>query len=81
MSPGPSCTMRKRVSIPTAVDDRPSKDITDTALAAVASSRKSPTGTGSMNGRSRQPLPQEFRHRQSLDGWVSSLPLLHNLAA
>ncbi|KII90711.1 hypothetical protein PLICRDRAFT_542275 [Plicaturopsis crispa FD-325 SS-3] len=70
-SPGPSRTPRKRVSL--AMDVPPEEegyegDVTSAALAAVASSRRSPT-----NGkRARQPLPKEFRH--SLDGRSSNEP-------
>lgn len=54
-------------------------DITDAALAAVASARQSPidTGTaGTSSRRSRQPLPWEFRDgvRRSLDGQTSIEP-------
>jgi hypothetical protein len=44
------------------------QDVTEAALAAVASTRRSPTE----NRRSRQPLPREFRDRErrSLDGRV-----------
>ena len=51
-------------------------DVAEAALAAVASSRRSPTGSK----RARQPLPREFRNigRRSLDGrvgrTVKSLP-------
>ncbi|KAG1728531.1 uncharacterized protein EDB91DRAFT_1060520 [Suillus paluster] len=61
-SPVPSHTPRKRVSIASAISaprEDVSHDVTSAALAAVASSRRSPTGTG--NRRSRQPLPREFR--------------------
>ncbi|KAG2038154.1 hypothetical protein BDR03DRAFT_955301 [Suillus americanus] len=63
-SPALSHTPRKRVSIASALSvprDDASYDVTSAALAAVASSRRSPTGTGSVNRRSRQPLPREFR--------------------
>lgn len=58
-SPGPSHRPLKRVSMASAPTDHASHDVTSAALAAVASSRRSPTG-GS-NRRSRQPLPREFR--------------------
>ncbi|KAG1860159.1 hypothetical protein DFJ58DRAFT_779683 [Suillus subalutaceus] len=51
-SPAPSHTPRKRVSIASALSvprDDASYDVTSAALAAVASSRRSPTGTGSAN--------------------------------
>ncbi|KAH7904956.1 hypothetical protein BJ138DRAFT_1018373 [Hygrophoropsis aurantiaca] len=80
-SPGPSRTPRKRVSMASAMsapleDSRyVSNDVTSAALAAVASSRRSPTGSGSR--RSRQPLPKEFRERdrRSLDGRTSIEPM------
>ncbi|KAI5981726.1 hypothetical protein EDD15DRAFT_2523172 [Pisolithus albus] len=54
-------------------------DITDAALAAVASARQSPIDTataGTSSRRSRQPLPREFRDgiRRSLDGQTSIEP-------
>ncbi|KAI6151427.1 hypothetical protein EDD17DRAFT_1765651 [Pisolithus thermaeus] len=54
-------------------------DITNAALAAVASARQSPTDTATASTssrRSRQPLPREFRDggRQSLDGRTSIEP-------
>lgn len=78
-SPGPSRTPRKRVSMANAISaqglesgryNRNDHDVTEAALAAVASSRRSPTGSK----RSRQPLPREFRdkERRSLDGLVGS---------
>lgn len=46
-------------------------DVTETALAAVASSRRSPPGSK----KTRQPLPREFRDRErrSLDGRVGGM--------
>jgi hypothetical protein len=61
-SPGPSHGPQKRVSMTGALSDNASHDVTSAALAAVASSRRSPTGNG--NRRSRQPLPREFRDDQ-----------------
>ncbi len=43
------------------------EDVTAAALAAVASSRRSPTG----NKKGRQPLPREFRDRPDPDEKVS----------
>ncbi|OCH87726.1 hypothetical protein OBBRIDRAFT_795954 [Obba rivulosa] len=72
--PGPSHTPRKRVSMAMSVDEGYSRsrrqedsreqdvDVTTAALAAVASSRRSPTAT--LGRRSRQPLPQEFRESE-----------------
>ncbi|KAG1818721.1 uncharacterized protein BJ212DRAFT_106327 [Suillus subaureus] len=85
-SPAPSHTPRKRVSIASALSvhrDDASYDVTSAALAAVASSRRSPTGTGSVNRRSRQPLPREFRdgdRARTSDGRTSLEPMtpLHN---
>ncbi|KIJ60207.1 hypothetical protein HYDPIDRAFT_117468 [Hydnomerulius pinastri MD-312] len=85
-SPGPSRTPRKRVSLASTMSAPGAEsgrygtidhDVTDAALAAVASSRRSPTGTGSVNRRSRQPLPREFRgtERRSLDGRNSIEPM------
>lgn len=80
-SPTPSHTPRKRVSIASALSvprDDSSYDVTSAALAAVASSRRSPTGTGSVNRRSRQPLPREFRDGdrvRTLDGRTSVEPM------
>ncbi|KAG2046586.1 hypothetical protein BDR06DRAFT_964945 [Suillus hirtellus] len=80
-SPAPSHTPRKRVSIAGALSvsrDNASYDVTNAALAAVASSRRSPTGTGSVNRRSRQPLPREFRDGdrvRTLDGRTSIEPM------
>ncbi|KAH7885464.1 hypothetical protein F5I97DRAFT_1393379 [Phlebopus sp. FC_14] len=85
-SPGPSRTPRKRVSIASAISAPSGEsvrygtndhDVTEAALAAVASSRRSPTGTGSGSKRSRQPLPREFRdsERRSLDGRNSIEPV------
>lgn len=80
-SPTPSHTPRKRVSIASALSvprDDASYDVTSAALAAVASSRRSPTGTGSVNRRSRQPLPREFRDGdrvRTLDGRTSIEPM------
>ncbi|KAG1858876.1 hypothetical protein F4604DRAFT_1793783 [Suillus subluteus] len=80
-SPAPSHTPRKRVSIASALSvprDDASYDVTSAALAAVASSRRSPTGTGSANRRSRQPLPREFRDGdrvRTLDGRTSLEPM------
>lgn len=79
-SPGPSRTPRKRVSMGGAISahgvesgrySRNDHDVTEAALAAVASSRRSPTG----NKKSRQPLPREFRERErrSLDGRVGGM--------
>ena len=79
-SPGPSRTPRKRVSMASAIStqsvesgrySRNDHDITEAALAAVASSRRSPTGSK----KSRQPLPREFRDRErrSLDGRVGGV--------
>ncbi|KAH0826187.1 hypothetical protein J3R83DRAFT_5619 [Lanmaoa asiatica] len=81
-SPGPSRTPRKRVSLASAIStqgvesgrySRNDHDLTEAALAAVASSRRSPTG----NKRPRQPLPREFRDRErrSLDGRNSIEPM------
>ncbi|KAL1705241.1 hypothetical protein EV121DRAFT_269992 [Schizophyllum commune] len=57
-SPAPSRTSMALTSV---LDDRePDGDITQAALAAVASSRRSPT-----LGRKRQPLPREFRDSPS----------------
>ncbi len=78
-SPGPSSkTSRKRVSMAMSVDERryndesdhDAEDVTTAALAAVASSRRSPTNG---NRRTRNPLPKEFREkdRRSMDGKVS----------
>lgn len=44
------------------------EDVTAAALAAVASSRRSPTGSAGKNGR--QPLPREFRDRKTSDAKV-----------
>ncbi|KIJ17565.1 hypothetical protein PAXINDRAFT_167568 [Paxillus involutus ATCC 200175] len=85
-SPGPSRTPRKRVSMasamsaPGAESGRYSvnrQDVTEAALAAVASTRRSPTE----NRRSRQPLPREFRDRErrSLDGRNSIEPVTPHL--
>lgn len=80
-SPAPSHTPRKRVSIASALSvsrDDASYDVTSAALAAVVSSRRSPTGTGSVNRRSRQPLPREFRDGdrvRTLDGRTSIEPM------
>lgn len=79
-SPGPSRTPRKRVSMASAISaqsmengrySRNDHDVTEAALAAVASSRRSPTGSK----RSRQPLPGEFRNRErpNLDGRVGGI--------
>ncbi|KAG6331346.1 hypothetical protein ID866_7742 [Astraeus odoratus] len=82
--PGPSRAPRKRVSMAShmsaPMDDRYADDVADAALAAVASARRSPTGTGtgSINRRARQPLPREFlenRERRSLDGRTSIEPM------
>ncbi|KAL4250582.1 hypothetical protein ABKN59_002328 [Abortiporus biennis] len=71
-SPGPTRTPRKRASMQAATtrnrysDDEDNHDVTTAALAAIASSRRSPT-----NGRrTRNPLPKEFRDKdkRSLDG-------------
>lgn len=80
-SPALSHTPRKRVSIASALSvprDDASYDVTSAALAAVASSRRSPTGTGSVNRRSRQPLPREFRdgdRARTLDDRTSIEPM------
>ncbi|KAG2146263.1 hypothetical protein DEU56DRAFT_787211 [Suillus clintonianus] len=80
-SPAPSHPPRKRISITGAPRDDSSYDVTSAALAAVASSRRSPTGTGSVNRRSRQPLPREFRdgdrdrNTRTLDGRTSIEPM------
>ncbi|KAG2138599.1 uncharacterized protein EDB93DRAFT_1253304 [Suillus bovinus] len=80
-SPAPSHTPRKRVSIASALSvprDNAAYDVTSAALAAVASSRRSPTGTGSVNRRSRQPLPREFRDGdrvRTLDSRTSIEPM------
>ncbi|KAF9222950.1 hypothetical protein BS17DRAFT_782867 [Gyrodon lividus] len=82
-SPGPSRTPRKRVSMASAMSALGAEsgrysinghDVTEAALAAVASTRRSPTG----NRRSRQPLPREFRDRErrSLDGGNSNEPMI-----
>ncbi|EGN98596.1 hypothetical protein SERLA73DRAFT_161294 [Serpula lacrymans var. lacrymans S7.3] len=76
-SPGPSRTPRKRVTTTMSAPDENGelpRDVTGAALAAVASSRRSPSG--SSGKRSRQPLPREFRHgdRRSLDGRASVEP-------
>ena len=87
-SPGPSRTPRKRVSMASAISaqsvesgrySRNDHDVTEAALAAVASSRKSPTG----NKRARQPLPREFRDRErrSLDGRVGGMVKLPSQSA
>ncbi|OSD07342.1 hypothetical protein PYCCODRAFT_1359215 [Trametes coccinea BRFM310] len=66
-SPGPS---RKRVSTTLSVDEgyghyrSDDEDVTAAALAAVASSRRSP---GSSGKKGRQPLPREFRERKDSD--------------
>lgn len=85
-SPGPSRTPKKRRSV--AADEiyrtfkqEDDQDVTTAALAAVASSRRSPTG--SSGKRNRQPLPREFRERdrRSLDGksnGESSTPYPHS---
>ncbi|KAG8214349.1 hypothetical protein J3R82DRAFT_9318 [Butyriboletus roseoflavus] len=81
-SPGPSRTPRKRMSMASAISaqgvengrySRNDHDVTEAALAAVASSRRSPTGSK----RSRQPLPGEFRNRErlSLAGRTSTEPM------
>ncbi|CAL1712984.1 unnamed protein product [Somion occarium] len=74
-SPGPSRTPRKRVSIMSMrepryadAEDDDEKDVAGAALAAVASSRKSP--------RNRNPLPKEFRENdRSTDGKEPTTPL------
>ncbi|KAI0631968.1 hypothetical protein C8Q77DRAFT_1218535 [Trametes polyzona] len=69
-SPGPSRTTRKRVSTALSVDEgyeqyrSDEDDVTAAALAAVASSRRSP---GSSGKKPRQPLPREFMERKSSD--------------
>ncbi|EMD39581.1 hypothetical protein CERSUDRAFT_92078 [Gelatoporia subvermispora B] len=84
--PGPSRTPRKRVSMAMSVDEgygrshrqddsrEYERDVTTAALAAVASSRRSPTGT--LGRRSRQLLPQEFRdgERHMADGKPNGEP-------
>ncbi|KAG1780693.1 hypothetical protein EV702DRAFT_1194166 [Suillus placidus] len=85
-SPALSHTPRKRISIASALSvprDDASYDVTSAALAAVASSRRSPTRTGSVNRRSRQPLPREFRDGdrvRTLDDRTSIEPMIthHN---
>ncbi|KAG9316032.1 hypothetical protein JVU11DRAFT_3694 [Chiua virens] len=80
-SPGPPRTPRKRASVASAISVRGTEsgrysrndhDITEAALAAVASTRRSSTGK-----KSRQPLPREFtdRERRSLDGRNSIEPM------
>ncbi|KAI0821962.1 hypothetical protein BC628DRAFT_1391667 [Trametes gibbosa] len=70
-SPGPSRTTRKRVSTALSVDEgygqyrSDDEDVTAAALAAVASSRRSPNGGSAKKGR--QPLPREFRERKVSD--------------
>ncbi|KAI0352590.1 hypothetical protein OH77DRAFT_1408788 [Trametes cingulata] len=70
-SPGPSRTPRKRVSTALSVDEgygqyrSDDEDVTTAALAAVASSRRSPLGSSGKKGR--QPLPREFRDRKNSD--------------
>ncbi|KAF8443218.1 hypothetical protein L210DRAFT_3535129 [Boletus edulis BED1] len=87
-SPGPSRTPRKRVSMASAIPaqgvesgrySRNDHDVTEAALAAVASSRRSPPG----NKKSRQPLPREFRDRErrSLDGRRSIEPMTPHRAS
>ncbi|KAF8120624.1 hypothetical protein EV363DRAFT_1368657 [Boletus edulis] len=87
-SPGPSRTPRKRVSMASAIPaqgvesgrySRSDHDVTEAALAAVASSRRSPPG----NKKSRQPLPREFRDRErrSLDGRRSIEPMTPHRAS
>ncbi|RPD62254.1 hypothetical protein L226DRAFT_337925 [Lentinus tigrinus ALCF2SS1-7] len=66
--PGPSRTPRsKRVSMALSADDTygrsDDEDVTAAALAAVASSRRSPTA----GKKGRQPLPREFRDRKISD--------------
>ncbi|KAH9936129.1 uncharacterized protein B0H18DRAFT_1081855 [Fomitopsis serialis] len=69
-SPGPSRAPRKRMSMAMSVDESQrhaqgdDEDVLTSALAAVASSRRSP---GSGGKKSRQPLPREFRDRRSPD--------------
>ncbi|KAI0301221.1 hypothetical protein B0F90DRAFT_1817223 [Multifurca ochricompacta] len=78
-SPGPpQRTPKKRVSIlsmpdPDIRDEHDPHDVTSTALAAVASLRRSP---GSGGRKNRQPLPREFRdsRRASSDGRTSKEP-------
>ncbi|TBU31791.1 hypothetical protein BD311DRAFT_775768 [Dichomitus squalens] len=73
-SPGPSRTPRKRVSVAHSVDESyghyrsDDEDVTAAALAAVASSRRSPTG----GKKGRQLLPREFRDRKLSDEKVTS---------
>ncbi|TCD70175.1 hypothetical protein EIP91_004645 [Steccherinum ochraceum] len=75
-SPGPSRTPRKRVSVAMTPSDyryldesdNEQEDVAMAALAAIASSRRSPAdGSG---GKKRPTLPREFREkdRRSLDG-------------
>ncbi|KAH8104661.1 hypothetical protein BXZ70DRAFT_607042 [Cristinia sonorae] len=75
-SPGPSRTPRKRVSMATTPSeyryheesDNDQEDVTIAALAAIASTRRSPAdGSG---GKKRPTLPKEFREkdRRSIDG-------------
>ncbi|KAH9947435.1 hypothetical protein B0H21DRAFT_778509 [Amylocystis lapponica] len=73
-SPGPSRTQRKRISMVNAGEinyeqrEDDEQDVMAAALAAVALSRRSPTGSGGK--KNRQPLPKEFRERdrRSSDG-------------
>ena len=69
--PSPLSPRSKRTSLGmNAVSEVGVRDVTNAALAAVASSRTSPTGR-----RSRQPLPQEFRH-ESVCNFVLCLTFL-----
>ena len=71
-SPGTSRTRSKRVSMALSVDETygnyrsDDEDVSTAALAAVASSRRSPTGK-----KGRQPLPREFRERKDSDEKVT----------
>lgn len=87
-SPGPSRAPRKRVSMASSISVQSIEsggyngndhDVTETALVAVASSRRSPTG----NKRARQPLPREFRdgERRSVDGRVGNMVGSFSLSA
>ncbi|KAI0700355.1 hypothetical protein C8T65DRAFT_580318 [Cerioporus squamosus] len=74
----------KRVSMALSVDDAygrsDDEDVTAAALAAVASSRRSPTGSAGKKGR--QPLPREFRDRKISDEKLPVEPATpHRLAS
>ncbi|KAI0322379.1 hypothetical protein OF83DRAFT_799367 [Amylostereum chailletii] len=77
-SPQTQRTPRKRVSLVSAPDrssylaDDDEPDVTVSAMAALASMRRSPTGS---NGKkSRQPLPREFTSMSGSDGRASQEP-------